>query len=51
VDFPRAVFFRKIVVRTWGKPRDVRVFYHWDLSIRGTPVGDTANYDPATAAS
>ncbi|HRJ49349.1 MAG: glycoside hydrolase family 15 protein [Phycisphaeraceae bacterium] len=51
VDFHEAVFFRRLVVRDLaGRPRDVRIFYHFDLSIRGTPVGDTANYDPATSS-
>ncbi|XVJ58694.1 MAG: glycoside hydrolase family 15 protein [Tepidisphaera sp.] len=51
VDFHEPVYFRVVNVRDLtGKPRDVRVFFHWDLSIRGNPVGDTANYDPATAS-
>jgi hypothetical protein len=28
----------------------VRLFFHIDLSIDGSPVGDTANYDPQTDA-
>ncbi len=51
VDFHEPVYFRRAVVRDLtGKDRDVRLFNHWDLSIRGTPVGDTANYDPATSS-
>jgi GH15 family glucan-1,4-alpha-glucosidase len=51
VDFHEPVYIRKSVVKDLlGKDRDVRLFSHWDLSIRGTPVGDTANYDPATAS-
>jgi glucoamylase len=51
VDFHEPVYLRKCVVRDLsGNDRDVRIFSHWDLSIRGTPVGDTANYDPATAS-
>ncbi len=51
VDFHETVFFRRMVVHDLaGKARDVRIFYHFDLSIRGTPVGDTANYDPATSS-
>ena len=51
VDFHKPVYFRKINVRDLlGKPRDVRLFFHTDLSINGSPVGDTANYDPATSA-
>lgn len=51
VDFAEPVYFRKSVVRDLrGKPRDVRLFFHLDLSINGSPVGDTANYDPATSS-
>lgn len=51
VDFHEPVYFRVVNVRDLkGQNRDVRVFFHWDLSIRGIPVGDTANYDPATAS-
>lgn len=51
VDFHDPVHFRRVRVRDLtGKARDVRVFYHIDLSINGSPVGDTANYDPQTAA-
>ncbi|MEZ6241733.1 MAG: hypothetical protein R3B57_01695 [Phycisphaerales bacterium] len=51
VDFHEAVLFRHISVRDLkGKPRDVRLFFHVDLSINGSAVGDTANYDPGTSA-
>jgi glucoamylase len=51
VDFHEPVYLRRAVVRDLiGKDRDVRLFSHWDLSIRGTPVGDTANYDPTTSS-
>lgn len=51
VDFHEPVYFRRCVVKDLlGKDRDVRLFSHWDLSVRGTPVGDTANYDPAQSA-
>lgn len=51
VDFHEPVYFRRCVVRDLkGKPRDVRVFFHVDLSIKGSAVGDTANYDPQTNA-
>jgi GH15 family glucan-1,4-alpha-glucosidase len=51
VDFHDPVCFRRVRVRDLsGKDRDVRLFYHIDLSINGSPVGDTANYDPQTAA-
>ncbi|MFN0133882.1 MAG: glycoside hydrolase family 15 protein [Phycisphaerales bacterium] len=49
VDHTEPVYFRRCLVRDLlGRPRDVRLFFHFDLSIRGTAVGDTANYDPAT---
>ncbi|CAG0990851.1 hypothetical protein PHYC_02288 [Phycisphaerales bacterium] len=51
VDFHEPAYFRRCVVRDLlGKDRDVRLFSHWDLSVRGSPVGDTANYDPATSS-
>jgi glucoamylase len=50
VDYSSTAFFRKIVVVDLkGRHRDVRVFFHQDLSINGSPVGDTVNYDPTTA--
>ncbi|HBS29578.1 MAG TPA: glycoside hydrolase family 15 [Phycisphaerales bacterium] len=50
VDFHEPALIRKCVVRDLqGRERDVRLFYHYDLSIEETPVGDTTNYDPATA--
>jgi GH15 family glucan-1,4-alpha-glucosidase len=59
VDFHEPVYFRRITARdkrplnqTPGaeqpKPRDVRVFYHIDLSIKESPVGDTCDFDPET---
>ena len=50
VDFHEPVYFRRIQVRdTKGRDRDVRIFYHIDLSIKESPVGDTCDYDPETA--
>ncbi len=50
VDYWSPVYFRKIVVHDLHhRTRDVRVFFHHDLSVNGSPVGDTVNYDPATA--
>lgn len=50
VDFHEPVFLRALEVRDLkGRDRDVRVFFHVDLSIKESAVGDTANYDPATA--
>lgn len=51
VDYHEPVYLRRCVVRDLaGRQRDVRVFLHVDLSVRGSPVGDTANYDPATTS-
>ena len=51
VDFHEPVIFRKAIVKDLlGKARDVRLFYHFDLSVCGTAVGDTANYDPASSS-
>ncbi len=51
VDFHEPVYFRRSTVRDLkGKKRDVRLFFHFDLSINGNPLGDTANYDPSMSA-
>ncbi len=51
VDASDPVYLRKTVVRDLNaKARDVRIFFHLDLSIAGSAVGDTANYDPATSS-
>ena len=50
VDYHSPVFFRRIVVTDLlGQPRDIRVFFHHDISVNGSPVGDTVNYDPQLA--
>ena len=49
VDCYNPVYIRRLEVRDLaGRDRDVRIFFHHDLSIGGTPVGGTANYDPKT---
>ena len=49
VDFHEPALIRRVIARDLtGKPRVVRLFYHYDLSIEENPVGDTANYDPDT---
>jgi glucoamylase len=49
VDYAEPVFLRRMVVRDLaGRNRDVRIFFHFDPSIGGHSVGDTANYDPRT---
>ena len=51
VDCHEPVYFRKCIVRDLvGRHRDVRLFFHFDPSIHGSPVGDTANYDPGTTS-
>lgn len=51
VDFHHPVFLRRAEVRDLtGRERDVRLINHCDLSIRGSPVGDTASYDPSTSS-
>lgn len=50
VDYWSPVYFRRILVTDlFGRPRDVRVFFHHDISVNGSPVGDTVNYDPNLA--
>lgn len=52
VDFHESVWLRKVTIEDisgGSAARDVRVFFHIDLSIQETQVGDTANYDPMTA--
>ncbi|MCH2135269.1 MAG: glycoside hydrolase family 15 protein [Phycisphaerales bacterium] len=51
VDCYNPVYLRRVEVRDLsGRDRDVRIFLHQDLSIGGTPVGGTANYDPKAKA-
>jgi len=49
VDYWSPVFLRKVQVSDLlGRPRDVRLFFHHDISVQESPVGDTVNYDPST---
>jgi GH15 family glucan-1,4-alpha-glucosidase len=49
VDYWSPVFLRRIVATDLlGRPRDLRIFFHQDLSVQESPVGDTVNYDPST---
>lgn len=49
VDFHEPVWIRRCTVRDLaGREREVRLYFHYDLSINESPVGDTGNYDPAT---
>ncbi|MCA9290791.1 MAG: glycoside hydrolase family 15 protein [Phycisphaerales bacterium] len=51
VDYADTIFFRHIIVtdRLRSRARDIRIFFHHDISVNGSPVGDTVNYDPNTA--
>jgi len=47
VDYNNPVYLRSIrVCNLRSEPREVRVFFHHDISIDGFSVGDTVNYDP-----
>ncbi len=49
VDFHEPVYLRRTLVRDLkGARRDVKLFFHYDLSINESPVGDTADFDPST---
>ncbi len=49
VDFNEPVWFRAFNVHDLsGRTREVRIFMHVDPSLRGSPVGNTANFDPGT---
>jgi glucoamylase len=47
VDADENVYVRKIVVRNLrDDTRTIKVFFHHDFNLYGTPTGDTAMYDP-----
>ncbi len=47
VDFHEALWVREATVTDLaGRPREARLFFHHDLSISGTDIGDTAGYKP-----
>lgn len=49
VDFNEPIWFRAFNVHDLtGRTREVRIFMHVDPSLRGSPVGNTANFDPGT---
>jgi GH15 family glucan-1,4-alpha-glucosidase len=51
VDFDRTIFFRRFVVTNLAEhPREIRMFYHYDLHIEGNEVGDTFAYHPHLGA-
>lgn len=47
VDFDRTILFRRAVVTNLaGHPREIRMFFHYDLHIEGNEIGDTFAYHP-----
>ena len=49
VDYWSPVYFRRITATDLrGRPRELRLFFHHDLSVNESPVGDTVNWDPNT---
>ena len=49
VDHVHPVYFRTVeVFDRRGRDRDVRVFFHHDISVNESAIGDTVNYDPRT---
>jgi oligosaccharide amylase len=49
VDFYENIYMRRIVVRNLtDRPRAARLYFHNDLRISESEIGDTALYDPAT---
>lgn len=46
VDFEKNIYMRKVTVRNLkDKERDVRLFFHQDLSVMENEIGDTVFYD------
>ncbi|GAG28736.1 unnamed protein product, partial [marine sediment metagenome] len=51
VDFHRDIFFRRVdIANHRGHPRDVRLFFHYELRILGNEIGDTIYYHPRLRA-
>ncbi len=49
VDFQEDIYIRRVYIRNpLKRDRDVRLFFHHDLHISGTEIGDTAYFDPKT---
>ena len=51
VDFHRDIFFRRVdIANQRDHPRDVRLFFHYELRILGSKIGDTIYYHPGLSA-
>ena len=51
VDFHRDIFLRRVdIVNHRDHPRDVRLFFHYEIRILGREVGDTIYYHPELSA-
>ncbi len=47
VDFHRDIFLRRVdITNHRDQPRDVRLFFHYELQILGNRIGDTIYYHP-----
>jgi len=47
VDFHRDIFLRRVdIANCQDHPRDVRLFFHYELRILGREIGDTIYYHP-----
>ena len=51
VDFHRDIFLRRVdIVNHRDHPRDVRLFFHYEIRILGSRIGDTIYYHPGLSA-
>ncbi len=51
VDFHASLYVRRVeITNLRPQAREIRLFFHQDLRIAESDVGDTAAYDPATSA-
>jgi len=51
VDFDSDIFMRRVdITNHRDYPRDVRLFFHYELQILGSKIGDTIYYHPGLSA-